>query len=929
MDFDSLPTDPINQAKQPQQGPVDFDSLPDDSQNDQNVNEEKYGTLGQQALTVGEGALKGLAGPIATAAEAGLSKLGVPGLTPEEQAGRQATNPVEHGLSEGLTFAGSMLAGVGEAALLEHAGQAGASALGLGAEGANLASRIGSHAVNGAIGNALFTAGDVASNIINGQNPSEAVQTALPALGLSAVLGGAIGGGIGGVSELWKATQGADTAGVLRAITDRLGGAETIVSDPVSRALETVGVKPSPEIVAAMSSDPSIQRMAKALEQSDATSSGIAYQSALKDFHEQTQDAIASTFGKTPEEMAEMPIKSNYEVGKNLGQTLADEYQSKLDPTIKSFEKFKDQTIDVPLAKDSTELSMYGRSVVPGTASQIKENLISLASKEGWERASTDINRELKRVMNAIKQKTTLGQLTDLITQVGNNTKSTLPGGMQTPLSRAGSLIKNVLRDAQDSLTVQHLGAASPELLPEYWAAQGAYKAQAALKDALNDRLRIGGSVSGFAKGLKEMATTDGEGVLRKLNGAKDANLLSFLSDNFPKTAEALKDYHIGNLIDNSVSGAKAGEGISITKLQKAIGAMPEELRNFAVPKQTLNKLEGMSVLQDQLNQVPHNFTNTARASGVMNKYGIGSAMGLVSMLTGHGALASLATGQLAHVLSKSAPDATRLALLKFLGSDKEINATAFKSMINFIQSASKGENLTVNASKALFNAGSKILPDELIPNKQSRENLEKALDKSNDINHLSSVGSGFTHYLPEHSMSAVQLSTAAKQYLDALKPQVVKQSPLDATPPVSKGAQHAYNNALDIAEQPLYALQKVKDGTIQPQDIQTLNTIYPNLYAKMKQNTFESMTAAIDEGKTIPYSQKQSLSLFMGEPLDSTMTQASMMAATMANAGAQKTQPLAQQRQYKPSTKALSTIEKVNTMYQTPQQSREGDRKA
>ena len=462
--------------------------------------------------------------------------------------------------------------------------------------------------------------------------------------------------------------------------------------------------------------------------------------------------------------------------------------------------------------------------------------------------------------------------------------------------------------------------------MDRYRAAQQAYRAQALLKDQLNDRLKVNGSVSGFAKGLKEMASTDGEGVLRRLSGKGDAHLLGFLGENFPRTAQAIKDYHVNDLIQTGVSKAKAGEKISIPALQRAVEGMSPELRDFVVPKEALPKLEGMGVLQDRLNQVPHNFSNTARTNAVLNKYGVGTATGMVSLLTGHGAAASIVAGEVAHTLSKAAPDAARLALLKFLGSKEPINGVALKGVANFIQSASRGENLLLNATKGFFKAGSQIIPNSMVPNADSREKLEKSLQFASEPQNAATIGNNLGHYLPSHATAASALTANAVNYLNSLKPTQPQNSPLDKPAPVDKYKQAIYDRALDLAEQPLLAIKLAKEGKLQAQDLQTLNTLYPNLHSKMVSQLYDQMVKAKAEGKAIPYSERLGLSRLMGTPLDSTMTQPAMASIMMANAPkVGNTQPGFSQK--KPSQATASSMQKADKMYATPQQSRSAAR--
>ncbi len=110
VDFDSLQDDSAQQAKasapaQDQGAQPSFDSLQDDS--------EKYGSPGQQIAAGLEGIAKGVAGPLAPAAE-----LATGITTPEAIRGRAEANPWTHGLGEAAGFAGSaLIPGLGEANL--------------------------------------------------------------------------------------------------------------------------------------------------------------------------------------------------------------------------------------------------------------------------------------------------------------------------------------------------------------------------------------------------------------------------------------------------------------------------------------------------------------------------------------------------------------------------------------------------------------------------------------------------------------------------------------------------------------------------------------------------------------------------------------------------------------------------------------------
>lgn len=159
LKFDDLKEDP----------PKSFDSLVDDK--------EKYGTSGQLDLAQVEATARGIAGPFATAAELGLSKLGVPGISAEEQAGRKNFYPED-------------------ASGYEAFGQI--AGMGMGAGTAGLIAKVSteSKALQIAIQSGLFQTSDEISNALLGQgDPEHPVGMALAHIGAAGIAGAIVGKG--------------------------------------------------------------------------------------------------------------------------------------------------------------------------------------------------------------------------------------------------------------------------------------------------------------------------------------------------------------------------------------------------------------------------------------------------------------------------------------------------------------------------------------------------------------------------------------------------------------------------------------------------------------------------------------------------------------------------------------------------------------
>jgi hypothetical protein len=327
-----------------------------------------------------------------------------------------------------------------------------------------------------------------------------------------------------------------------------------------------------------------------------------------------------------------------------------------------------------------------------------------------------------------------------------------------------------------------------------------------------------------------------------------------------------------------------------------------------------------MSILNDQLDRVPHNFSNTARAMGVMNKYGISSAMGMLSMLTGHGAVASIGASQLAHTLSKTAPDAVRLSLLKFLGSNKPINSAGFAAMADLLHNTMKGESIIAKSVKGIFNVGSKVIPDSMIPDAASRAKLDKKAQAFSDNPEAQMrQGGDLAHYLPEHSTAVAQMSGNVVNYINSQRPGTTQASPLDTKQGPTPLQTAKFNRTLDIAEQPLSVMNHIAKGTLTPDDVKDLHAMYPNLYNKLANDITKEMVNQANKGATIPYKTRISMSLFMAQPMDSTMNQMSIAAAQPVQSNAQSAQQPAPQPR-----KSSNSLNKLPNQYQTTGQSRE-----
>lgn len=890
--------------------------------------EERFGGLGQQALTAVEGGAKGLLGPIATGAERLLSVAGVPGLSPGEQAGRAAGNPILHGASEvggfvlpALVTAGGSAAvragleipeavrmgakaleGVTQAGLLEQAGARAAplaAKMGIGGPGAGTLGKIGSSAVRGAVENGLYQAGDETSKLING-DPGQSVETAVADVGLASLVGGTLGGGAGAVSSLWRATQGSKAGALLKSVSDHVGGIEGVEPNTVNDLVSKTGMDVAPEVQAALKDDPAVKEMFNVLNQSDTTNSGREFQQTVKDFHQKAGETLAETLGRPAAEIPEDYDKFSH--GKTVGTALADEVEERVGPLKGAYEKYADQ-----FAGKDLDPSIFARSeesqaaikeaetavakargpeqeavaqealdsarrtaATPGTVDALQEKIANLARDEKWTLAPDD---EIMKAVGSIQKDISnpdFKTLSDLSAYIRRIDEKLPYDPFKGARNRAAGMIKGIFRDAEGELIGEHLAFThGSEVLDSYRATQKMYGAESQLKDQLEDRLGKLGPTASYGKRIQEMANTDAEALLRKLSGKDDASGLALLQENFPKTAAALREAHV----DQILTKARAGDGLSASKVLTQLDKLSPQLRSFIIPPGADGRVEAIGQMLEKLKDTKFNYSGTARSVDKLFQHVPGAAVGIVSMLLGHNPAIGLLLGGLTKYVSKDAPDAVRLALLKWMGSNKPIEAGAFKTMVDFIHSTQRGDSLMNRATKAIFSGASKVIPEHLMPTENEVQSLDKKI-KHIDENPsaLENVGSRAGHYMPDHAIAMTSTATRVAGYLSSIRPTSIKTSPLDPEVEPNDSEKFRFNRALEIAQQPLVVMQHMRDGTLTTEDVGHLQAMYPGFYSRISQKLTDDMVSHISKGETVPYETRIGVSTLLGQPLDSSL---------------------------------------------------------
>lgn len=838
----------------------------------------KHAELSTPAMQVGT-AIEGFANTATFGLPAALTAI----HGEEAQKGaleRREANPVAYmaGQVAGVlapTGAGKLMTMAGEKAAEKAALLFGEQALG----------RVGTQATKMAIENAVFQSGDEVAKMFLA-DPNQSVGSAAADIGIAGLVGGVLGGGAKGIGELWDITAGKKVADILNAVKNKTSGLPAELKTAADLDL-------APEIESALGDNVRAKNAAALLTESNSMAAA-KYQKSLEKFNTDIKSAAYEALGKTEQDISKISSSSKFEIGKEVQDNLAKSIQEKVGPIAKQYDelasKFKSAEIAPP-----TRLEM---------ANQISQTIADDGLLKGQNDSALKIAQDV--FANLDKQATAQ----DLRTYA-QNIRNKYPFGSEN--YQIGKKIANILESGQEA-TIEAAAGAS-DVFSQFKATQAEYGKFKNVLQELNDRLHLGKEAkygpSSFVKNLRSM---DPETIVNRLRLKDDVGLQQLLGEQFPEILEVAKKQELDTVIKKSLSSD--GE-LDIKKLFKQLDQVSPELRSQLISEPAQSRLNAIKQLMAKMPS-KMNTSGTAKTLDKLWELLPISGAGLAGGMVG-GPMGAVA-GMLAGLVGKEAPDAVRLAMLKFLSSDMPVNAKAFKAAVSAADAVVKGEQkLTKSALKVFTNHSMPI--SEPTP-KQISEIKKMVADFQKDpgllLNGDDNAGD---HYLPEQTASASAASFRTLQYLTSLKPDEEPTAPLNMAPVTNAVQEAKYNNAIKIAQSPLLVLQQIQKGTLTSESVQHLGAMYPDLLQKMQNKVGEMLVETADKKDTIPYHTKMCVSLFMGQPLESSM----MPNAIMAN----QQSPAQQEAPQGPNSKirVSNKLGQVAHSYATPQQSREAAR--
>lgn len=260
------------------------------------------------------------------------------------------------------------------------------------------------------------------------------------------------------------------------------------------------------------------------------------------------------------------------------------------------------------------------------------------------------------------------------------------------------------------------------------------------------------------------------------------------------------------------------------------------------------------------------------------------------------------------HMLAHPAKLVQRLAWI-----ERTVNHTA-ESIEKGIKAALTVTTKTVEPLKGLISQ--KLTPQER--QKKFKEVTGQLNELQNNpqmmMDKLEGATKDLYSYAPQTSQAVSTSMALATGFLASKVPQIPHTGPLQPEYVPSETEIAKFDRYLTAVERPLTVLNELKNGTLTSETVETLQTVYPQLYQQMQSTLLSKLTDAMAKKKnfSLPYKTKLMFSQFLGQDLDGSLQQMSIATNQMIlhGAAAEKDAQEAMAQNVKPTSKAIGKID-------------------
>lgn len=852
--------------------------VPTPEEESHHLKQQEFGTGEQQGITALEGAAEGASFGTSTGMERAL------GLsTPERIRARKEVNPGMHTLGEvGGLAASALIPYGGEANVMRAGGEALAAAAGMKAAGAGIVEQVGAKAIQGAFDMTLMQGGEEVSKAF-AQDPQQTAETAIADIGLATVMGGVFGGATGAalnglrriaapmVSELERPALEAGTfessvnhSGLFKpaekeGIIAGLGKAKSDAPE-IKAAAQRIG---APVMEGMISDSNLVQKAEDALINGAPTYSGLKRQAMYKAGYDRANQVVDGVLG-------EGSSHSKAELGNLLKNGITYSLEEQNAPITAMYDALKAQHSVIPLAEDAG-------SALAKDLSEIQELKLSPSSPEG---------QLVRRTMSEVSNLKTVDDVKAYKSILNRSLSPTASSGEKRMAAIIGDKLNELEENGIESFAKKQGQPELMNLIGDRKAANAEYKQFIDRVKTLSEQLgkgRVHG-VQDAIHFIQDKLTP--EEITSRLFSKNNSQFLDFFQKNFPDQMNLMRDYQKGVVRE---AASKTGS-LSPKLVFNQVNKLEPEVQKALFSPEELSKLADS---ETYLRAMPKNFnpSGTAHMDAMREFFNhpMGAAM-------------------------SNARDMGIEKFIKLVSASPEVNQA-----VSLAKSAVKGEKAVKKGIRSIFSSEPPEKTEHATDSERSK--LDKMVSQYiKNPEKLSSIGDN--NPVPAFSESFAASSARAVQYLSSIRPDTAPKAPLDSRMPANDVQKAQYNRALTTAANPLSILNRIKDSTLTAQDVQTLTAIYPALYKKLTNNIQTGIQEHLESGKTIPYNTRLTLSTFLGQPLDSTLTPQGILGAQVQSTAQQQPQQGAPAQGGAPK-KSTSSLSKLPQSYQTPNQSR------
>lgn len=453
----------------------------------------------------------------------------------------------------------------------------------------------------------------------------------------------------------------------------------------------------------------------------------------------------------------------------------------------------------------------------------------------------------------------TMKNMEDLVLQIkalGNDSRRYAQTGDMNGV-RMAEYLKGKLERLYESTVRRQFGKADQKfLLSTYKDARREF-AQTAQRygrlAAVMGKRRIGSPIN-FLRFIKDETVFNADKLVDKLFQKENSKFLEFFQKEFPQEWNIVKNYQKGAMTEYK------DNILNVNKLLKDYGNMEPEIKNAMFTASEQKILDAAKVYMEAF-PAPINPSRTAPTLGWMAflKDPIEA-----TYTTARDAAIKAGFGG----LDLSAKDAPK--------------TVALSKLHTFLK---KTENTIKSGSSAIFDArvpraGAMIAP-QLLDEKEYHKFMEKVNrtvgDPMNTHSMLENSSRGIQPYAPNTTFAVQRKVITAAAFLQAKAPKPLSSKVLSPQYKPSKSELSKFNRYYETVKKPTGVLKKIKTGMVLPEDMETLKAVYPQLLEAMQGAVMEQLAQHLADGKDLPYRTKLGLSVFLEQPLVSSLEQQSI----------------------------------------------------